>query len=79
VRHKTLVWLREEFHEVNCEPNILLVEHGDFISKGFELIPGLLSKTSGLVSLIQKNTIIKTIVIKSGLVYEGKKFKKKSF
>jgi DNA-directed RNA polymerase subunit beta' len=78
VRHKTLVWLREEFHEVNCEPNILLVEHGDFISKGFELIPGLLSKTSGLVSLIQKNTIIKTIVIKSGLVYEGKKFKKKA-
>jgi len=78
VRHKTLVWLGEEFHEVNCEPNILLVEHGDFISKGFELIPGLLSKTSGLVSLIQKNTIIKTIVIKSGLVYEGKKFKKKT-
>ena len=78
VRHKTLVWLREEFHEVNCEPNILLVEHGDFISKGFELIPGLVSKTSGLVSLIQKNTIIKTIVIKSGLVYEGKKFKKKA-
>ena len=78
IRHKTLVWLREEFHEVNCEPNILLVEHGDFISKGFELIPGLLSKTSGIVSLIQKNTIIKTIVIKSGLVYEGKKFKKKA-
>jgi len=78
VRHKTLVWLAEEFHEVNCEPNILLVEHGDFISKGFELIPGLLSKTSGLVSLTQKNAIIKTIVIKSGLVYEGKKFKKKT-
>jgi DNA-directed RNA polymerase subunit beta' len=78
IRHKTLVWLREEFHEVNCEPNILLVEHGDFISKGFELIPGLLSKTSGIVSIIQKNTIIKTIVIKSGLVYEGKKFKKKA-
>jgi DNA-directed RNA polymerase subunit beta' len=78
VRYKTLVWLREEFHEVNCEPNILLVEHGDFISKGFELIPGLFSKTSGLVSLIQKNTVIKTILIKSGLVYEGKKFKKKA-
>ena len=78
VRHKTLIWLREEFHAVNCEPNILLVEHGDFISKGFELIPGLFSKTSGLVSLIQKNTVIKTILIKSGLVYEGKKFKKKA-
>ena len=77
-RHRTLAWLGEEFHEVNCEPNILLVEHGDFISKGFELIPGLFSKTSGLVSLIQKNNVIKTVVIKSGLVYEGKKFKKRA-
>jgi hypothetical protein len=31
----------EEIHQVNCELNILLVEHGDFISEGFELIPGL--------------------------------------
>jgi DNA-directed RNA polymerase beta'' subunit len=75
VRHRTLIWLSEEFHEVNCEPNISLVEHGDFISKGFELIPGLFSKTCGLVSIIQKNNVIKTIIIKSGLVYEGKKFK----
>jgi len=78
VRHRTLTWLSEEFHEVNCEPNILLVEAGDFISKGFEIIPGLFSKTSGLVTIIQKNNVIKTIVIKSGLVYEGKKFKNTS-
>jgi hypothetical protein len=36
----------EEIHKVNCEPNILLVEHSDFISEGFEIIPGLFSKTS---------------------------------
>lgn len=78
VRYRTLIWLSEEFHEVNCEPNILLVEPGDFISKGFELIPGLFSKTSGLVNILQKNNVIKTIVIKSGIVYEGKKFKKTS-
>ena len=78
LRHRTLIWLSEEFHEVNCEPNILLVEAGDFISKGFELIPGLFSKTSGLVTIVQKNNVIKTIVIKSGLVYEGKKFKNTS-
>jgi hypothetical protein len=78
IRHRTLIWLGEEFHEVNCEPNILLVEHNDFISKGFELIPGLFSKTSGLVTVVQKNSIIKTILIKSGLVYEGKKFRSKA-
>ena len=75
ISHKTLIWLGEEIHKVNCEQTILLVEHGDFISKGFELIPGLFSKTSGLVTIVQKNNVVKTISIKSGLVYEGKKFK----
>jgi hypothetical protein len=44
----------KKFIKVNCEPNILLVEHGDFISEGFELIPGLFSKTSGIVIIKQK-------------------------
>ena len=75
VHSRTIIWLGEEIHQVNCEPNILLVEPNDFISKGFELIPGLFSKTSGLVTIVQKNNVIKTILIKSGLVYEGKQFK----
>ena len=75
ISHQTIIWLGEEIHKVNCENNILLVEHGDFISEGFELIPGLFSKTSGLVVIKQKNNIVKTISIKSGTVYEGKKFK----
>jgi DNA-directed RNA polymerase subunit beta' len=73
--HRTIIWLGEEIHKVNCEQNILLVEHGDFISENFELIPGLFSKTSGIIIIRQKNNIVKTISIKSGLVYEGKKFK----
>jgi DNA-directed RNA polymerase subunit beta' len=75
VSHRTIIWLGEEIHKVNCEHNILLVEHGDFISEGFELIPGLFSKTSGLIVIRQKNNLVKTILVKSGLVYEGKKFK----
>ena len=75
VNYRTIIWLGEEIYKVNCEQNILLVEHGDFISNGFELIPGLFSKTSGLVTIVQKNNVIKTVSIKSGLVYEGKKFK----
>nr|ATN40703.1 RNA polymerase b''-subunit [Gomphoneis minuta var. cassieae] len=78
VCHRTIVWLGEEIYKVNCESNILLVEHGDFISKGFELIPGLFSKTSGIVVIRQKNNIVQTIGIKSGSVYEGKKFKRNS-
>ena len=75
INHRTLIWLGEEVYNVNCEQNILLVEQGDFISKGFELVPGLFSQTSGLVTIIQKNNVIKTISIKPGLVYKGKKFK----
>ena len=75
VSFRTIVWLGEEIHRVNCEPNILLVEHGNFISEGFELIPGFFSKTSGIVIIRQKNNLVQTISIKSGLVYEGKKFK----
>jgi hypothetical protein len=78
VKYRTITWLGEEIHKVNCEPNILLVEHGDFISEGFELIPGLFSKTSGIVIIRQKNNLVRTISIKSGLVYEGKKFKSTS-
>jgi DNA-directed RNA polymerase subunit beta' len=76
--HRTIIWLGEEIHQVNCEPNILLVDHGDFISEGFELIPGLFSKTAGSVILRQKHNLVQTISIKTGLVYEGKKFKNTS-
>ena len=75
ISHRTIFWLEEESHKVNCEQNIVLVEHGDFISEGFEIIPGLFSKTSGIIILRQKGNIIQTISIKSGLVYEGKIFK----
>ena len=75
ISHRSILWLGEEIHKVNCEQNILLIEHNDFISKGFELIPGLFSKTAGLITIRQKNNIVKRISIKSGLVYEGKRFK----
>nr|YP_009497085.1 RNA polymerase beta' subunit [Psammoneis obaidii]AWT39798.1 RNA polymerase beta' subunit [Psammoneis obaidii] len=76
--YRTLIWLSEETHKVNCEKTILLVDHGDFISNNFEIIPSVFSKTSGIVTLVQKNNTIQTITIKSGLVYEGKKFRSKA-
>ena len=76
--YRTMIWLGEEIHKVNCEPNLLLVERNDFISEGFELIPGLFSKTSGIINIYQKNNLIQIISIKSGFVYEGKIFKNQS-
>ena len=74
VTYRTLIWLPEETQKVNCEPNILLVKHGDFIAQNFETIPGRFSKSSGLVVINQKSNIVQTITIKSGLVYQGKQF-----
>jgi hypothetical protein len=68
-----MIWLEEEIHKIKCEQNILFIEDGDFISKGFELIPNLFSKTSGIVNIISKGNNTQIISIKSGLVYKGNK------
>ena len=78
---RTIIWLGEESYNVKCKEKILLVSNGDFISKGFELIPGLFSKISGFVILTlnqKKKDIVETISIKSGIVYEGNEFKNKA-
>merc|ERR1739838_337351 len=69
--YRTLIWVQEETYYLNCEPSILLVENGDFILKNFEIIPNNFSKTSGLVIINQKNNLIETLTVRSGLVYEG--------
>ena len=69
--YRTLIWIQEETYYLNCEPSILLVENGDFILDNFEIIPNSFSKTSGLVILNQKNNIIETLTVRSGLVYEA--------
>src|SRR6056300_1834077 len=72
--HNSLIWLSEETYKLNCDKNILLVENGNFISKDFEIIPNIISKTAGIISVSQKNNIIEEIAIKSGFVYQGKHF-----
>jgi len=72
--HNSLIWLSEETYKLNCDKNILLVENGNFISKNFEIIPSIISKTAGIISVSQKNNIIEEIAIKAGFVYQGKQF-----
>ena len=71
----SIIWMAEETYKLNCNKNLLLVEDETFISKNFELVPGLFSKTSGIVTIIEKNNTVYEIIIKCGLVYEGKDFK----
>ena len=72
--HHPLIWLSEETYKLNCNKNILLVENGNFISKNFEIIPNIISKTAGIINVSQKNNIIEEIGIKAGFVYQGKQF-----
>nr|YP_009496076.1 RNA polymerase beta' subunit [Plagiogrammopsis vanheurckii]AWT38516.1 RNA polymerase beta' subunit [Plagiogrammopsis vanheurckii] len=72
--YRSLIWVSEETYELNCDRSIVLVEHGNFISKNFELVPGVLSKTPGIVLISDKNNITQEICIKSGFVYTGKRF-----
>ena len=72
--YNSLIWLCEETYELKCDKNILLVQNGNFISKNFEIIPNVLSKTAGIISISQKNNIIEEIAIKAGFVYQVKQF-----
>ena len=70
VSYRTIIWLGEEIHNVNCELKTLLVKHGDFIPEKTELIPNIFSKTSGIVIICQKLDSVQTISIQRGLTYE---------
>ena len=70
--YRTFFWLEEETHNLTCETKKLFIKNGDFISENFEIMSQHFSKTSGLVSIHHKNNLTQKILIKSGLIYEGK-------
>nr|YP_009093280.1 RNA polymerase beta' subunit [Cerataulina daemon]AIR75953.1 RNA polymerase beta' subunit [Cerataulina daemon] len=72
--YTSIIWLPEETYKLNCDRSMLLVEHGNFISKNYEIVPGIFSKTSGIVIISSRNNIVSEISIKAGLVYQGKHF-----
>ena len=74
IYYRSLIWMSEETYQLNCDKSILLAEHGNFISKNFEIVPNILSKTGGIIHVSHTNNIINEISIKSGLVYQGKGF-----
>lgn len=71
----SFIWLTEEMYNINYNKSILLVNEGDFISENFELLPNLLSKTQGVVTLEQHNQVVKKLIIRSGSLYKLKNSK----
>ena len=73
--YRTIIWVPEETHNLNCENSLLLIEPDSFISEKFEIIPNVYSRTSGVVKVLEKNGIVQEIALKPGIVYTGNDLK----
>ncbi|CCH67291.1 DNA-directed RNA polymerase delta (= beta'') subunit [Richelia intracellularis HH01] len=66
VQGGTLLWIPEETHEVNKDISLLLVEDGQYIDTGTEVVKDIFCQNSGVLEVTQKNDILREVVIKPG-------------
>ncbi|HEY9828319.1 MAG TPA: DNA-directed RNA polymerase subunit beta' [Stenomitos sp.] len=66
VQGGTLLWIPEEAHEVNKDISLLMVEDGQYVEAGTEVVKDIFCQSSGVVEVTQKNDILREIVIKPG-------------
>ena len=66
VQGGTLLWIPEEAHEVNKDISLLMVEDGQFVEAGTEVVKDIFCQSNGVVEVTQKNDILREIVIKPG-------------
>ena len=62
----TILWIPEECHEVNKDISLLLVEDGQYVEAGTEVVKDIFCQSAGIVEVVQKNDILREIVIKPG-------------
>ena len=65
----TVLWIPEESHEVNKDISLLMVEDGQYIEAGTEVVKDIFCQISGVVEVTQKNDILREIVIKPGDIH----------
>lgn len=62
----SLIWIPEECHEVNKDISLLVVEEGQYVEAGTEVVKDIYCQSSGIVEIVQKNDILREIAIKPG-------------
>jgi DNA-directed RNA polymerase subunit beta' len=62
----TILWIPEESHEVNKDSSLLLVEDGQYVEAGTEVVKDIFCQSSGVVEVVQKNDILREIIVKPG-------------
>ena len=64
-----ILWIPEETHELNKDLSLLLVNDGDYVEVGTEIIKNVFSNNAGVLEVVQKDGIIHEIIIKPGKKY----------
>ncbi|MBD2329024.1 DNA-directed RNA polymerase subunit beta' [Alkalinema sp. FACHB-956] len=65
----TLLWIPEESHEVNKDISLLMVEDGQYVEAGTEVVKEIFCQSSGVIEVTQKNDILREVVIKPGSIH----------
>ena len=66
VKGGTLIWIPEEAHEVNKDISLLMVEDGQYVEAGTEVVKDIFCQSNGVIEVTQKNDILREIVVKPG-------------
>ena len=66
----TLLWIPEESHEVNKDISLLIVEDGEYVEAGAEVVKDVFCQSSGITEVVQKNDILREIIIKPGEIHQ---------
>lgn len=62
-----ILWIPEETHEINKDVSLLLVEEGQYIESGTEIVKEIYSLIEGYIHIVQENEIVKEVIIKPGV------------
>ncbi len=62
----TLLWIPQETHEINKDISLLMIRDGQWIEAGTEVVKDIFSQTAGIVTVTQKNDILREIIVRSG-------------
>ncbi|MEN9217420.1 MAG: DNA-directed RNA polymerase subunit beta' [Gloeomargarita sp. DG_2_bins_126] len=65
----TLLWIPEETHEVNKDISLLQVVAGESVEAGTEIVKDIFCQNAGVVEVVEKNEILREVVIKPGQVF----------
>ncbi len=66
----TLLWIPQETHEINKDISLLMTEDMEWIEAGTEVVKDIFSQTSGIVTVTQKNDILREITVRNGSFHE---------